>query len=154
MLIRKAKLGDIADVSKMAASLLKYHEKFDTYFTTVKNLTNLLQKYFIKYLKSSQKLILVLEDNGSIIGFASAEIKKSPNIYAIRKTGLIEYMFIEKKYRKKGIGKILLRELFNWFRKKRINYILISVHLKNVVAKKAWKKYGFTEFMSKQRIKI
>ena len=68
-------------------------------------------------------------------------------------------MFVAEKFRKSGVAKQLLTELLSWIRSKKskypkLDYVELSVHTKNIIGQKAWAKYGFKEFMSKQRMKL
>lgn len=154
MIIRKAKIKDIKEIAELATDLMHYHSNFDSYFASVKNILKIYNKDFKKWLKSNQKLLLVAEEKNNILGFATGEIKKGPAMFKIKRTGTLEYMFVKEGFRKQGIGKIFFEELLKWFKKKKIEYVIISVHSKNNIGKDFWKKNGFEEFISKQRIFI
>lgn len=53
-----------------------------------------------------------------------------------------------------GIAKQFLNQLYTWFERKQLKYVELTVHPKNEDAKKAWSKYRFKEYMSKQRKKL
>ena len=152
MLIRKAEKKDIGDVIKLGIDFLNYHKNFDPYFAPSNNIKNLYKKYFSKYLNSKNKLLLVAQQDDNIIGFATADIQKGSELFRIKLTGLIEYIFVTDGHRKQGIGDEFLKEVLKWFKIKKIKYITISVHSENKIGRKAWRKYGFKEFIIRQRI--
>jgi GNAT superfamily N-acetyltransferase len=159
MIIRRAKFKDIPILSQFAVDLLKYHEEFDVYYAPAKNVKEEYIKYFKFCIRSSLKLLLVAEAEGKLIGYALAEINGRPSVFKIRNIALINDMFIVEKMRNSGIGKKMYLEIIEWVKGQRkkypkLDYVELGVHTKNVIGKKAWLKYGFEEYMSKQRIKI
>ena len=152
MLIRKFQKKDISEVVKLGIDFLNYHKKFDPFFAPSKNIKSIYKKYFSEYLNSNNKLLLVAEEKGKIIGFATGDIKKGSELFRVKVTGLIEYIFVSSGYRRQGMGEVFMKEILAWFKGKKIKYIAISVHSKNKIGRKAWEKYGFKEFMIRQRI--
>lgn len=159
MIIRKAKIKDIPKLVQLAVGLLEYHENFDPYFAPAKDVKDVYARFFKKCVYSATKQLLVAEHNDEIAGYALGEIISRPPVFKIRNIGVINDMFVAEKFRKSGIAKQLLTELLDWIKSKKskypkLNYIELSVHTKNEIGQKAWTKYGFKEFMSKQRVKI
>lgn len=154
MEIRKATLKDIKQMIDCALSLLKYHYDFDPYFAPVKNVKDVYQKFFKRCIYSNKRHLLVAEENKKIIGYALGELGSRPPVFKIRKIGFINDVFVERKFRKLGIAKQFLLELYKWFKSKKLEYIELTVHVKNEIGKKAWTKYGFEDYMVKQRIKM
>jgi ribosomal protein S18 acetylase RimI-like enzyme len=154
MIVRKANIKDVKTVVELAVGLIEYHSNFDLYFEPSKDAKNVYIKYFKKFIKSPKNFLLVAEEDGEIVGFSSGEIKKGPAMFKIRFTGTLEYMYIKKEFRKQDVGDMMFKMLMDWFKKKKIGYVVISVHTKNDIGNSFWKKNGFVEFMSKQRIFI
>ena len=159
MIIRKAKIKDISTIVQLAMELLKYHKDFDSYYAPAKNAKEVYAKFFKNCIYSTTKQLLVAEDGDEIAGYALGEISSRPPVFKIRNIGTINDMFVAEKFRKSGLAKQLLTELLNWIKSKKskypkLDYIELSVHTKNLIGQKAWAKYGFKEFMSKQRMKL
>jgi len=157
--ISKAKIKDIANISKMAVGLLKYHANFDPYFAPAKNAENIYAKYFKKCIYSPSKQLLVAECDGKIAGYALIEITSRPPVFKVKNMGLVNDLFVVEKFRKKGVGRQLFAGMLDWIKGEKskyttLNYIELSVNIKDSVSQKAWAKYGFKEYMSKQRMKI
>jgi ribosomal protein S18 acetylase RimI-like enzyme len=154
MKIRKAKLKDIQQISDLAVNLLKYHTDFDPYFSLASNAMEIYYKHFRRCVYSKNKLLLVAEEDNKIIGFALGELGYRPPVFAIRKIGFISDVFVDKDFRKSGIGKIFLNELCQWFKKNGLRYIELTVHVKNEIGIKVWTKYGFETYLSRQRVEL
>lgn len=159
MIIRKAKIKDVPIIVKLAMELLKYHKDFDSYFAPAKNAKDVYVKFFKRCIHSSMKQLLVAENDGEIVGYALGEISSRPPVFKIRNIGAINEMLVAEKFRKSEVAKQLLTELLDWIKSKKskyqkLDYIELSVHTENIIGQKAWAKYGFKEFMSKQRMKL
>jgi GNAT superfamily N-acetyltransferase len=154
MLIRKAKLKDLHQVSKHAVSMLKYHHTLDPYFAPAKNVQEVYQKFFKKCIYSKNKLLLVAEENNKIVGYALGALGLRAPVFQIRKVGLINDVFVEKDFRKLGLAKQFLLELNKWFKSKKLKHVELTVHSENEIGKKAWAKSGFKGYMIKERTEI
>lgn len=152
MIIRKAKLKDVQKITEYGVSLLKQHHNFDPYFAPAKNVNEVYRKFFKSCIYAKNRLLLVAEENGKIIGYAVGELCSRPPVFKIRKFGHISDVFVEKNFRKLGIAKQFLRVLKKWFKAKNIQHIELSVHEKNEIGKKAWAKYGLKDYMIKRRV--
>jgi GNAT superfamily N-acetyltransferase len=152
--IRKAKLVDLASLANLGIELLKYHVKFDKYYTPNKNAKNEYLKFFKRSIYSPEKYVLVAETNNKIVGYAIGELIRRPPVYVVRNIGGLSDMFILSDYRKSGVGKRFFDELIKWFKSKKVKYIELSVDARNEIGKKAWDKYGFKDFHFKKKLKL
>jgi len=157
--IRKATNKDITNIAKMAVELLKYHAKFDPYFAPVKNAKSLYAKHFKSCLASPTKQLLVAEYNNEIAGYGLIEIAMRPPVLKVRNMGVVNDIFVVKKFRRKSVGRQLFAGMLDWIKKEKskypsLNYIELAVNTKDMISQKAWAKYGFKEYMSKQRLKV
>jgi len=75
-----------------------------------------------------------------------AAFKKGCFIAKKAKYAEIENMFIEKKYRRKGLGAALVKNFINWCKKNKVDYISVSVSAKNEFGLKFYKKSGFKDY--------
>lgn len=154
MEIRKARLGDVEGVISQATKLLKQHAAFDSYFTPSKEVYNVYKKFLTGCVHAKNRHLLVAKDSGKIIGYAIGEIGTRPPGFKIRKLGFISDVYVEEKYRRRGITKQFLIELKKWFKEKKLNYVELTVHVKNDVGMKVWSKYGFKGYIIKKRVAI
>ena len=154
MEIRKARLKDVAQIADYGFELLKYHQRIDSYFAPDKNSKNFYQKLFRKFIHSKNSNLLVAENCGEIIGYALGGIHPRMSIFKIKRIGSINDMFVREDFREAGISKLFLIEMKKWFKSKKIKYVELSVHVENKIGKKVWLRYGFKDYMIKQRIEI
>lgn len=154
MRIRRARLADIKELTKLQSLLMKHHMKFDGYWDVKRNAKSMYSKYFIKMIKSPNAVMFVAEDNGKIIGFTLGKIKKRPPIFKIERVGQVNSTFVLEKYRKKGITKRLTNELFEWFKSKKIYNIELDVDNRNLTGLKVWKRLKFDRYLITKKRKI
>jgi len=62
--------------------------------------------------------------------------------------------YIKKEFRCQGTGKLLMKELIKWFKKKKIKFVELSVNSRNKIGIAAWKRYGFFEFEKRMRLDL
>lgn len=154
MIIRKAKIKDIPQTVKHSIDLNKEHEKFDKYFELKNKVVKIIKEFHTKNIFSSRSLFLVAEDNDIIIAYVIVKIDKRPPVYKIKEMGYVLAIYVDKKYRKKGISKKFFEIIIPWFKKKKIKYIELQVHPKNIAGVKVWKKHKFKTFLLTQRKRL
>ncbi len=154
MIIRKAKLKDLNQIIDFALDLLKIHEDFDPFFKPAKDARKRYYKHFKRCIYSRNSHLLVVEENGKLLGYSLGEINKRSPVFKLREIGYISDVYVTASARKKGIAKLFLKELFAWFKSKKIHCIELIVHAENDIATKAWSKCGFEHIESRRRIMI
>ncbi|MEK6875687.1 MAG: GNAT family N-acetyltransferase [Nanoarchaeota archaeon] len=100
---------------------------------------------FKKDIKSKDNYWVVAEINNKIIGFANAEIKKNE--------GMLRMLYIDKIFRKKGIGKKLTKIRIKWLRRKKVKSISAGILIKNKASINNLKNFGFKPISIKMELK-
>ena len=152
--IRKAIQQDIEQVTNFGLILLKQHSDLDPYFTPTETVDKVYRRFLEGCLNSEDKLFLVAENNGKLVGYAVGEIQKRSPIFMITENGYINDVFVQAEFRKLGIARKFLIELKKWFKTKDIKYVELSVHAKNEIGKKTWAKFGFDAYEIKKRVEM
>ena len=142
MKVRKANIGDIPLIDKfyikgaLEEVKLQFPTKFKKYISEFKKYKRERLSGWKKDLKDKKQFNIILEDEGKIIGFASAKILP-------RKRGRLEFVYITKKFRGKGFAKKLTLLRMNWLKKNKIKDIEMSVYVKNKPSIILHEKLGF-----------
>jgi len=100
-----------------------------------------------KSIRSKNEINLIAEINGEIIGYASSEIIKNQSWVKYKRQGHLYNLYVKPRYQRKGIGKKLLEKSLEWFKQRSVKDIKILCYVKNTLAQKLYKKYGFTDYM-------
>ena len=93
------------------------------------------RREFEKIIRSNNFLTLVAEDNGLIVGYLQATLKFDDSAL------WIEDIYVDKKYRRKGVASRLLDKFTDHWKGKKKSIVLITSD-KNV---KIFDKIGFTK---------
>jgi ribosomal protein S18 acetylase RimI-like enzyme len=152
--IKIAELKDIDKIMEIQHVLFKRWDEIDpadkiyeNWFQTEKH-----REFLKKAINDKNSIILIALNEKEIIGYIKAEVEEREPF--LKKIGYIAEAYITPAFRRKNIGKKLFDEVVNWFREKKIEWLLVSTHVKDEVANNFWKKCGFEYFNSTYKIKI
>lgn len=146
--IRKANLKDISSIAKLWKEFMHYH-----HFTAESNILvfdaeTIYKKELVDVLADNTKAIFVLEFNKIIIGYIFCEIRNLQNYFIENRFGFISQIFIEKEFRRIGLGDSLLKKAEEWFIKKNIKKIECLVDVNNVISEYFWTKQFYNTVIS------
>lgn len=150
MIIRKAKPQDIERISELANQFLNQINSYSK-LTEIEKLSKSQKKKDIegwrKSLKKPDKnfFTFVAEENGKILAYLELIIKpNAPKQYfKIKEYGWIEFILVDEKLRKHGIGQKMFDFAIKFFKKHKIDYVRISFFLKNKLGEHFWTKNKF-----------
>ncbi len=98
------------------------------------------------YEHTDSQLVLVAEtDGGRLVGFLEASIRPFVEDCHSDHVGYLEGWFVENDYRKKGIGRKLVRTAENWARGKNCTEMASDSEIGNDLSLKAHQNLGYEE---------
>lgn len=154
--LRKAREKDLKDIDRIYVEGSIDEGRLQFPKIAIKEMDKDLKKFkkdriggWKKGLKSKNNYWIVLEDSNSIVGFGNAEIKKNYDY----KEGTITMVYIDRKFRKKGLGRMVIKRLILWLKGKKVKYIEAGFYSNNKPSIKLFKKLGFNPISLKMRIK-
>jgi GNAT superfamily N-acetyltransferase len=151
VMIRKAQLSDLSTLQFFQDKLVVHERPFDP---TIPKEGRVEYYDLKKLIESENVLFLVAEVNNEIVGCCFGEIRKNDDIFTTKFYGYIGLMFVKKENRREGIGNLIINSLLEWFKQKKIYDIRLKVYAENSDAVKAYKKYGFQDFVLELRKEI
>jgi ribosomal protein S18 acetylase RimI-like enzyme len=138
--IRQAAKKDFETLEAFQQQSAEYVKPFDP---TLKK-EGRIEYYNIQDLIQSKNVnFLVVEKDNKIVACGYGEIKDASKFMEEKKLGYIGFMFVLEEFRRKGISKLILDELFKWFKEKKIKDITLKAYSENTNAIKSYEKYGF-----------
>jgi GNAT superfamily N-acetyltransferase len=149
--IRKASIKDVPRIIELWKSLNLLHRKkfgYDTPLFRHKKESlclSLYKKFVTKRIQARNATVFVAELNEKTIGHIIVFIDKLPPIYVHDKQGYIGEIFVDEKYRRKGVGRELLIAGEKWAKKKGLFSLGLTVFVTNETALSAYRKFGFFE---------
>jgi ribosomal protein S18 acetylase RimI-like enzyme len=148
---------EMGSVLSLMMQLSDYHKKIDPkYYKSGKERKERDKKRLIEYFSKKRKnrKILVAKVKNKVVGFLIGGVEKSPPYCKENKIGVIHRAYIKENFRRRGIGKLLVEELLNWFRKRKIKFVEVEVDSRNKIGIEAHEKYGFFEFHKRMRLDL
>ena len=97
-----------------------------------------LKKEFNDFL-SKHSILIVLEDNNKLAGYGCGRIYGG--VWGTKFH--IWYLFVEKDYRKKGLGTKIIKKMIEFAKSRRVKKIALDVNPTNHIAQKLYEKLGF-----------
>ncbi len=145
--IRSATIKDLDRLVDLECQMAAYHHRLDSIWARWNKRNPLVKKIITEAIKKKRdEMFLVLLCNNHIVGYATAYIEKKGSVYSIKKMGHVGSVYVEKNYRKLGLGKLAIEKLLHWFRKNHITEVTLQVDANNNIGVSAWKKIGFKDW--------
>lgn len=143
--IRKAKKSDFDKILKLAKELYEVELPFDKnlnkdYYNSKKAESNLK-----KSISSKNNTFLVAEQDNDLIGYIDGNLIDKEGVY-INKVACLEHLCVSEKYRKQGIGKMLIDEFTRLMKEKDAKFIKLNAFQNNISAVSFYKKEEFKEY--------
>ena len=100
-------------------------------------------------LEKNEGRILLAESEGKAIGYITGIIWKQPERVrleiGLHKTGEVMDLYVDEEYRGLGVGKKLMQEAEEYFKKSGCDSMWLQVFEPNKNAHEVYKKYGFVD---------
>lgn len=92
-------------------------------------------------------VVYVAEDNNRVVGFIGGNIKDLTSENTVEnvpmKKGRILELFVTKDYRSKGVGRILMEKLEEYFKKNGCHTVNVEVFAQNINAYNFYSSFGY-----------
>ena len=140
---RDATIDDVDRLVALNARLMQVHLQFDEYYRRHPHSLEVYGDYFRRLIDEEKGRVLIALDGETIVGFIAGKIEHRPPVFAITEKGEINSVFVTTPHRRRGIGGQLLRRMLNWFTEQGIEYVELSVDVKNTASANVWRSHGF-----------
>jgi ribosomal protein S18 acetylase RimI-like enzyme len=146
--IIRAEEKHVTAIGKLWWEFMMFHQNLDHIFTPREGATLGFEENQVRRLMNSEEgLVLVAVDNGKVVGYALSEIRMPNPGFHREKYGYIDDTAVTASHRRRGIGRIMLVEIMNWFRTKKIRRVELNTAAQNLTANSFWRKQGFEVYM-------
>jgi len=146
IIIKKASIDDLEIVRDFTKKLIS--NSFDKYDPTI-NInfadTDGGKNYLEKSINNDDRIVLLAESDGKIVGYILAMIEKVGDFRIIDNQCEIDFLWVEEEYRVQGIATKLLKSVDEWCIEKGIKRVIVSVDPKNAKAIELYKELAFSE---------
>ena len=149
MIIRKAETKDVKELNWLLTLLIRDEKKYDSSINEDFEVKNMYENY----VNDLDKCLLVAEDNNIIVGYLYGKIIESDDT-SNSNAALLDALYIDHDYRKKGIGNNLIDAFKKWSNNKGVEKILVNVWTNNTIAQKLYEKNGFSTVKEIKELKL
>ncbi|MBN1386553.1 GNAT family N-acetyltransferase [Candidatus Woesearchaeota archaeon] len=143
--IRKAGIRDYEELKQIRTEFYLWEAERDRRIK--KAYVRHLGPTLAKMMRQKDKAFFMAEAEGKAIGYAAAEIQKNPAWCVHDKRGHMFNLYVDRQYRRKGVGQKLTEACLRWFKEKGIRDLMIMHYHFNTEAASLYKRYGFREYI-------
>ncbi len=113
-------------------------------FEESKDIDASIKKAANEYIKLRKFIVIVAENEGTLIGYTCGRIIKQPE-KVLDKEGYVEDLFVTERLRNKNLGKTLLDTLEKEFKKRGCNHMSLDTYKTNDRAIDFYHREGFID---------
>jgi GNAT superfamily N-acetyltransferase len=145
--IRVALPEDVLPISKLWLKFMEYNAKFDSSFEVKPKITARFAREIQDRLKDPNYRIAVAELDEELVGYSFSYVSKKPYFFKLGKFGFIGDLFVLDQFRGRGIGRLLVNDAHDYFKRKGVEQIELLVATLNVDTIKFWERLGYTRLL-------
>ncbi len=149
--IRHADEKDLEEIVRLSKKLGRDESAMDSMISPLPSEFQ-SPSWILKNIKGENTVVFVAEVEGKIVGYSLGWISQ-PWAYK-GKRGYICDCFVEKSYRRRGIGKALVKAMLELFINRGVECVEADVYSSNVPSLKLFKKLGFEEVFKRLRFTV
>lgn len=143
--IRPATLYDVPALALLCKEIAEYHIALQSFYQLKEDAPSMFAEHLKQLLADEKHYIPVFCKANEILGHAIIKLSGAYPIYNDRITGYIEEFYIVPAMQKQGLGKLLLDEVYNWFKQRNVERISLDVLAANTLGVSFWRRNGFGE---------
>jgi len=145
--IRRAASSDLKRIVELRLLLQEHVEKSNplTWRMTEEGM-RLLKQEVENELATGKVQVLLAEADGEVVGFVQGEVTCRSE-FMPRTVGHISLMYVMKQFRRKGVGRRLMKELCKFFTLNKAESLTVRYVIGNTEAERFWKKLGFVSMI-------
>lgn len=143
--IRRAHPGDIPAILVAWRTLMAAHQAIDpTLYRTAPHAEATYRAFLRRHLDKSGSVVLVaLIDGRTLAGYLTGGTGQRAPMFAVREVGMIFDLAVEPAWRRRGVGRALVDQAVEHFRRKGIGYVQVNFDPGNDSASGFWPAQGF-----------
>jgi ribosomal protein S18 acetylase RimI-like enzyme len=147
MQIVTAQENHISEILNLWEEFVQFHKSFDPRFPMKDDVRSSYETELRGAMAAKDTRVVVALDDGTVVGYVLAVIRKSSPAWQRERYGYIEDMAVTASCRHHGTGTQMLEKILDWFKSENLDMIELSVASKNTVGYSFWKKHGFKDYL-------
>jgi ribosomal protein S18 acetylase RimI-like enzyme len=141
--IRRAASSDVEKIVELRLLSQEHAEKSNPLIWRITEEGKRLLKQKVENdLADNNIHVLLAEGEGEIIGYVQGEVTRRSD-HTPRTVGQISLLYVVKQFRRKGVGRRLMKELCKFFNSNKAEDLTVRYIIGNKEAEGFWRKLGF-----------
>lgn len=145
MQIREAHSDDIEGLVELWIELMDFHRDRDPFFSRSADAHDRFAEFVKAKMEAKEAVVLVAEQDGSLIGFSMAMVRDYPPVFEAGRHGFIQDVIVTQSARRQGIGRKLSDATLGWIRSQGVSRAELEVATTNPVSQAFWYEMGFRD---------
>jgi ribosomal protein S18 acetylase RimI-like enzyme len=146
--VRAMTAADLPAAARLAGKLVRMHYELDPLrFLHLPNPEAGYARYFAGELKSDRVVLLVAEQNESIVGYAYGRLEPRSYNELLDAAGKLHDVLVDESARGHGIGEALVTEMVRRLTERGAPRVVLLTAVQNEAAQHLFKKLGFRTTM-------
>ncbi|MEK4651963.1 MULTISPECIES: GNAT family N-acetyltransferase [Niallia] len=133
MNISQATKKDIEGVARLFNEYRMFYKREDDIVSAA--------SYIKERIENSESVIFVVQDGDDYIGFT--QLYPTYSSLSMKKIWILNDLYVQKRARKKGIGKMLLQQAKEYAKNNGANSLSLSTAVDNLTAQRLYEKNGY-----------
>lgn len=133
MNIIQATKKDIGEVARLFNEYRMFYKREDDIVSAA--------SYIKERIENNESVIFVVQDGDDYIGFT--QLYPSYSSLSMKRTWILNDLYVEKRARKKGIGEMLLQQAKEYAKKNGAKSLSLSTAIDNLSAQRLYEKNGY-----------
>jgi ribosomal protein S18 acetylase RimI-like enzyme len=156
IVIRVATAADADAIGNMWRELVDYHQTLDHDLPeAAQDGARRYAELLIQRMDDPFTRAFVAEGNGRLVGFVLGMIVDLvPDIFAQEPCGFLADIYVDTPYRRRGVGRLLVRALVTWFKDRGVPYFDWHVASANTEGVAFWRALGGRDLMMRMRADV
>lgn len=142
--VRAAKPADIPGVLPLVEKTYLFHDRLDpARFGAVPDGAKRYHGWLSRLVDQEDGVFLVAELEHALIGFTIGVMQTDVRIYRVQRIGFLHDLWVEEQHRRGGIGRQLVSEAIDRFKKLGAEQVRLDTAAPNEIARKLFTSMGF-----------
>ena len=152
MIVRKARIDDLKSVQELNYRLFDFERNnFDPLLNMEWTFSEKGEEFFKRLIERG--IVWVAVDGDRLIGYLAGDIIDEP-FCTTKAFAKLKNIYVDKDYRRRGIGKELLKEFKAYCTERNIEEIRVTTNSKNTNAREFYESNGVGDFEITYKMKI
>lgn len=143
---------DVEAIVSLIVKLQKQHTEIDSFYGNSITVAE-LKKYITEELGDPSRFLMCALNDNTVVGFIRGTLRSKPEDRS-RGYAILNDLFIEQNYRKKGIASSLILKFKEWIKTHNLYRVELSVDIRNTLGIDFWTKSGFKTYQYKMYLEL